>query len=360
MENDFEANFFTLHTLLDAESRIAIDSVCKRSSFGPNETIYKQGDESFSVYIVVSGIVEVITHSRDDRMSRSVTHLKKGDFFGDMGVLTGQVRLAEIRTCEPTQVLEIEKLMFIRMLDKIPKLGAFFARNLAKRLHRTTSEADKNIYSLDLSGNLQHFDLLTIFQAIITAHRTGELLLNNLSNEMIGGFFFQEGRVVNARFEHLEGVEAIWQGFFDSCVEGVFAFRIMEKPTLPFKDELKIELPSGDMIMQGAQRRDMYGEVPEQWRKMQGKLIRKGETLQWSDPETAQLAERIWELTAKRPQHLDSLWRRLNYSSLTFLQVIGTLMESGQAEVEFDPIVAEPEVTTEPGKPVFPTPDKFV
>src|SRR5277367_1304136 len=108
-------------------------------------------------------------------------------------------------------------MVFLNLLEKIPKMGAYFSRNLARRLHQTATEAHLNVYELDLSGNLRHFDLLTIFRAITGMGRSGELHLHNSANELIGSFFFREGRIEHARFVHLEGIEAIWQGFVQSC-----------------------------------------------------------------------------------------------------------------------------------------------
>lgn len=332
MEHDFEANFFTLHALLDPASRFVIDAACRKLSYEADHMIYRQGDESHAVFIVAAGVVEALTHSPDGKQTRSLAYLRKGDFFGDLGVLTAQPRLASVRTCEPSQVLEIEKLKFIELLDKIPRLGAYFARNLARRMHKTSSEAQLDTYLLDLGGNLQHFDLLTIFQAITSGNHSGELRLNNAGNELIGSFFFREGRVQFARFIHLEGIEAVWQGFLDSATEGAFSFRLLEQPTLPFHEEYKITCDSTDLLMQGVSKRDAYLSLDDSWRNMAGKLHRKAEALQWTDEKTAALAGRIWELISKRPQPLDSLWRRLNYSSLTFLDVAAELVQSGQAE----------------------------
>ena len=332
MEHDFEANFFTLHALLDPASRIEVDSACRQISYEADQMIYRQGDESHAVFIVASGVVEALTHSPDGKQTRSLAYMRKGDFFGDLGVLTAHPRMASVRTCEPSQVLEIEKLRFIQLLDKIPKLGAYFARNLARRMQKTSSEAQLDTYLLDLGGNLQYFDLLIIFQAITSGNHSGELRLNNAANELIGSFFFRQGRVQFARFAHIEGVEAVWQGFLASATEGAFSFRVSEQPTLPFNEEYKIEFDSTDLLMQGVTKRDDYLAIDETWRNMAGKLHRKAELLQWNDEGSAALAGRIWELISKRPQPLDSLWRRLNYSSLIFLQVTGELVRSGQAE----------------------------
>jgi len=336
MEHNFEANFFTQLGLLDPESRLKIEAAWRPLTAAPHQVIYEQGSDSDAVYIIVSGVVEAVTHSPDGRQTRSVAYMSKGDFFGDLGILTHQPRLATVRVCEAAQLLKIEKMAFWELLDKVPKLGAYFTRNLARRLHKTSSDAHVLIYTLDLSGNLRHFDLLTIFQAITSMGRSGELQLSNSSNDLIGSFFFREGRVEHARFGHLEGVEAIWQGFVESATEGTFTFRVLEKPTLPFTEEHRIELDSTDLLMQGVSRRDTYQSLPENLRKMEGRLSRRAEELQWADPETAGLAGRIWDQIAKRPQPVASLWRRANYSALTFLEVMTELVNSGQAELATD------------------------
>jgi CRP-like cAMP-binding protein len=340
MEHNFEANFFTLLEFLDTSSRLEIDAACTRKSVQPNEIIYAQGDPSNSIYIVETGVVEALTQSPDGQQSRSVGFMRRGDFFGDLGILTSHPRLATIRACEPSDLLQIEKLAYIHLLDKVPKFAAYFARNLARRLHETSTQAHLKVYSIDLSGNLRHFDLLTIFQAITNMDRTGELQINNSGNELIGSFFFREGHVEHARFIHLEGIQAVWEGFMQSCTDGNFTFRVLEQPSVPFNEVYRIELGCTDLLIQGVTRRDVYKALPESLRQMEGRLSRITEALIWTQPETEGLANRLWELIARRPQPLASIWRRINYSSLTFLEVVHQLVITGQAELLMTP---EPE-----------------
>ena len=336
MEQNFEANFFTLLELLDATGRLEIEAACTKVTMPANQVVYEQDAPANAVYIVVSGMAEAFTHSPDKRKTRSVGFMGKGNFFGDLAVLTGFPRLASVRTCEETKLLQIEKIAFQRLLEKVPKLGAYFSRNLAFRLHQTSTVAFLNVYSMDLTGNLQHFDLLTIFQAITGTGRHGELQLHNASNEVIGSFFFRQGRAEHARFVHLSGIEAVWEGFLQSATDGTFTFRVMPEPTAQFNDETRLTVDSMDLLMQGATKRDGFHALPYAARDMEGKLARIGETLTWTDPDTKPLAERIWELIAKRPQPLDSLWRRVNYSTFTFLETVHALVDSGQARIEED------------------------
>ena len=333
MAADFEGNFFTLLELLDPSSRMEVERVCANVNVPPNEVVYSQGDPSNSVYIVAAGRVEAYTQSPDGRLTRSIGFMGKGEFFGDLGILAGHERLASIRTCEPTKLLQIEKLAFVKMLEKVPKVGAYFSRNLARRLHHTSTQAHVNVYTVDLAGNLQHFDLVTVFQPIIAKQRSGEFHLHNASNELIGNFFFREGRLEHAHYLHLIGAEALWQAFVPIAAEGTFIFRAMAEPAMKVAEEAKIEIEGSDLLKYGAACREAMEAMPEPYRLMSGRLNRLAEALSWTDEATQPLAERIWELIAKRPQPLDSLWRRLNVSTLSFLQTVSFLVNSAQAEV---------------------------
>jgi CRP-like cAMP-binding protein len=332
MESNFESNFFTLLEFLDANSRLEINGLCMKKSVAPGEIIYNQGDPANGIFIVASGVVEAVTVSPDGLQTRTLGVMSRGDFFGDLAVLTGQPRLAAVRALEPCELLRIEKPAFLNLLERIPKMGAYFTRNLARRLHKTSTEAHLSVFGLDLAGNLRHFDLLTIFQAITSMRRTGELEIKNSSNELIGDFFFREGAAVQARFAHLEGVEAIWEGFVQSCTDGSFIFHAREQPAVVAAEQHRIEHNSTDLLIQGCTRRDAYHALPDSLRAMEGRLGRLTPELTWTESGSQALAERIWELMARRPQPLASMWRRLNFSTLSFLEVVSGLITTGQAE----------------------------
>jgi hypothetical protein len=325
-------DFFELFKKLDQVDQIKIDVGSTSVELAPQQILYSQGDPPDAVYIVSQGVMEAVTQSPDGKRSRSVAYMGRGSFFGELAVLTGQPRLAMVRACEAATVLRFEANTFQLLLEKIPQLGAYFTRILAKRLHHTASEAHQGVYALDLSGNLHRFDLLTIFQAITAMNHSGELDLNNSANEPIGNFFFRAGRIEHARFVHLVGIEAVWQGFLQSATEGTFTFRVMDEPETPFSREHKVQLEAVDVLMQGATRRDAYVTFPAALRAMEGQLGRKRDTLEWPDPESFVLAERIWELIGNRPQLLSSLWRRLHYSALPFLETVMLLIETNHAE----------------------------
>ncbi len=325
--------FFQMVEGLDAVSRIKIDTTHEMVRFETGQVICQEGDPGDSLYIVAAGVVEATTQSADRTQSRSVAYMRRGAFFGELGVLTGQPRMATLRACQETKLFRFEKDKFLKLLHTIPEFGEYFTRILAARLRATSSEAHQAVYQLDLRGNLQRFDLLTIFQAIAGMHHTGELRLNNSENEQIGSFFFRKGRVGEARFMHLVGLEAVWQGFIQSASEGVFAFRVVAEPAAVGDGDHVVDMDSTGLLIDGVSRRDVYQAMPASLRDMTGRLGRKVEALDWTDSETAVAALQIWELIARLPQELGSLWRRMNFSALAFLQAVQAMVDSDRAEL---------------------------
>ena len=117
---------------------------------------------------------------------------------------------------------------------------------------------------------------------------------------------------------HLAGIEAVWQGFVQSTSDGTFTFHVRPEPTVPGDGDHAIEMDSTGLLIEGVSRRDTFQAMPEPLRNLAGRLSRKAVVLDWTDPETAVAALQIWELMAKRPQPLASMWRRLNFSRVYF------------------------------------------
>ena len=75
------------------------------------QTIVREGSDSDSFYIVVRGRVGV--YKRDaDGSERELNRLGPGEFFGEIGLLTGAPRVATVRALEPSELLRLDKAAF--------------------------------------------------------------------------------------------------------------------------------------------------------------------------------------------------------------------------------------------------------
>lgn len=95
------------------------------------EVLFRQGEESDSVYIVLSGEVEVF---REGRQRVSLARLGVGEIIGEIGVLCDRVRTATVEAATELTVLRIEKDVFMEFVNELPPLALAIIRELSDRL----------------------------------------------------------------------------------------------------------------------------------------------------------------------------------------------------------------------------------
>ena len=81
-------------SLNDDELTLLSES-CKRVHFNNSEMIIKQKDPGDSLYIIADGVVSVQL-DMENRERKIVSKLGVGDFFGEMSLMTGEPRTANI------------------------------------------------------------------------------------------------------------------------------------------------------------------------------------------------------------------------------------------------------------------------
>lgn len=111
----------------------------KPAVFKQGQVIFHKNDPADSVYIVISGAVEVFM-PRDP--NRVIVRLADGHIFGEMGMLYGQTRNASVRAVEETRVFNISEKIFndnmnLGLLVKIYK-------NLARIVSMRANEMVRN------------------------------------------------------------------------------------------------------------------------------------------------------------------------------------------------------------------------
>jgi small-conductance mechanosensitive channel len=105
---------------LTAEELSQLASSAAGHVFAPGETIIRAGDEGSSMFVVHRGSVKVRIDSNGQ--ARTLVTLREGDFFGEMGLFTGEPRTANIVAAEETEVLEIHHEAMKHLLETNPDL----------------------------------------------------------------------------------------------------------------------------------------------------------------------------------------------------------------------------------------------
>src|SRR5215204_5346830 len=87
-------------------------------SCGKGQVICKQGDPADAFYLIRSGLVRVAQDMPGGELVR--TYLKRGEFFGEIGLLRDQPRNATCSALDAADVVRVTKATFQLMLEKFP------------------------------------------------------------------------------------------------------------------------------------------------------------------------------------------------------------------------------------------------
>jgi len=99
--------------------------------YAPGEEIVRQGQAGHSMFVIHRGTVK--TQIKEEGKTRILDTLREGDFFGEMGMLTGAPRTATAVAEEETEVLEIDNLCLKPILEANPELVSGFSRLVEER-----------------------------------------------------------------------------------------------------------------------------------------------------------------------------------------------------------------------------------
>jgi len=105
--------------------------------YGNKDVIVSEGVVSNNAYVVVSGKVQVT--KKMDKKTVIVATLKKGDVFGEMGLISETVRSASVVAVGDVEVGIIDKEGFEKILGELPDDVCAMVSALVERLRMTTS-----------------------------------------------------------------------------------------------------------------------------------------------------------------------------------------------------------------------------
>jgi CRP-like cAMP-binding protein len=111
-----------LHSLIRCARVVSLDA---------GELLFRQGDPAGSVYVVIDGAVVPIA---EGERRRKLAVLERGDFFGEIGLLTGQPRNATVEAIVDSRLVELERRPVWSLLDHAPEVAEVVLRLLRARL----------------------------------------------------------------------------------------------------------------------------------------------------------------------------------------------------------------------------------
>ena len=123
----------------------------KYAPFASGDMISKQGAIAHWLYIIINGEAEVFIEAPGGER-RSVNHLSKGSFFGEMGMMTGAPRSASVIARTDVECYRLDKTAFASIMQARPSLAEEIARVLVER----RAELDSVLHNLDEQSRQQN------------------------------------------------------------------------------------------------------------------------------------------------------------------------------------------------------------
>ncbi|MBF0501168.1 MAG: sigma 54-interacting transcriptional regulator [Candidatus Riflebacteria bacterium] len=105
-------------------------------TFSSEEMIIFRGDPGYSLFLILSGTVAV-TLINDEGIEYTINTQGPGDNFGEMALMTGEPRSANVKAVTDVRLAELSQEAFFELLSNFPKLGDDFLHQLAQRRGKT-------------------------------------------------------------------------------------------------------------------------------------------------------------------------------------------------------------------------------
>jgi CRP/FNR family transcriptional regulator len=117
---------------VDEDGLARIASRVVEVDFPKDHVIARQGEVGTGFFLVASGSVRVV------RDGETIARIGPGDFFGELSVLDGRPRIAQVVADEPTVCLALASWDFEAVVREQPAVALAILRGLAGRLRELT------------------------------------------------------------------------------------------------------------------------------------------------------------------------------------------------------------------------------
>ena len=138
-------------SLTDAE-RASLARQLTTSPYVAGERIFEASQPADSLYLLAQGHVEIIRERDKGGLTVKLATLEAPAYFGEMGLLLGQPRIATVAAVDDALCYRLDKRGFDSILRGRPALAEALARILAER----QAENDAKLQALDAEARAEH------------------------------------------------------------------------------------------------------------------------------------------------------------------------------------------------------------
>jgi CRP/FNR family transcriptional regulator, cyclic AMP receptor protein len=122
-----------LFEMLSQPELEALAELCKLRRYVSGETVFEEGDLGDSVYVVISGDLDVVKRIEPSG-ERVLVTVKANDFFGEMSLIDKEYRSATVRAKSEAQLLQLSAENLVAFRKTYKDGFAFILINIARML----------------------------------------------------------------------------------------------------------------------------------------------------------------------------------------------------------------------------------
>lgn len=183
----------------------------KSHKFENGVDVVKIGDPGDTMYIVVSGEVDVLILNAEGNENK-VAGIGPGNYFGEMALMTGEPRSATIRTNQPCEMFSLHKNDFDILLERFPSISLSLGKIMSQRLRQTLAKASE-MNKGDAAGisgpkgSLKQKNIMDLFVFCEENSISGELHVMNKGVKAI--VHYDKGNMMRVEMEGKLDTEAL-------------------------------------------------------------------------------------------------------------------------------------------------------
>ena len=181
---------------LDAIAKVAISR-----SYSKGSIIILAEEEGDTLFIISQGQVKVSIVSEDGREA-ILALLGEGAVFGELSLLDGKPRSANVVATEATNLYMVRRADFLQLVYKVPQIAVGLLAELASRLRKTDRKIE-GLALLDVTSRISE-TLLQLADEQGEEQKTGIILRNRPSHQQLANMAGTTRETVSRVLKRLE------------------------------------------------------------------------------------------------------------------------------------------------------------
>ncbi len=111
----------------------------KKKTILKDSIVFYENEPGEWMYILVKGLIEIVSETKQGDM-QTLSVINEGETFGEMALLTGEVRSATAKAATNVELYVLHREVFDELVNQYASIANYFTRLLCKRLMKNNNE----------------------------------------------------------------------------------------------------------------------------------------------------------------------------------------------------------------------------